>query len=240
LYAPEWVPRAPRLATTAGMHRFVWPLRYAKPAALAENNSDTDTEGVWAKPGRYTIELSVDGKRLRQPVSVAPDPRVKLADDAYAQQFEFARSIEAAQLRVAAARGEAKNLHMALAGARAAAGANAQLTAAIDALDKDVVVRAGIIDAGNSRNAWALPAPSTTSLRFIGETFGNFAAAAASADAAPTPDARAGYAVAIASLDKGLAEWTAFTSSRLSALNAQLRAARQKPISIEPSHSTKH
>ncbi|HEV7491957.1 MAG TPA: hypothetical protein VGO25_14220, partial [Rhodanobacteraceae bacterium] len=62
-YAPEWAPRISQLQTTRGMHRFVWPLRYAKPAALA--SSDTDIDGVWVPPGRYTVELSVDGKRLR-------------------------------------------------------------------------------------------------------------------------------------------------------------------------------
>ena len=42
-YAPEWIPRATPLKTTAGMHRFVWPLRYAKPAALAEVPTPTST-----------------------------------------------------------------------------------------------------------------------------------------------------------------------------------------------------
>ena len=93
-YAPEWVPRVHATSTTRGMHRFVWPLRYAKPDALA--GGDTDIDGVWVPPGRYTVELSVDGKRFRQPLTVVPDPRVKLADDAYAQQFAFAREIETA------------------------------------------------------------------------------------------------------------------------------------------------
>jgi len=235
-YAPEWIPRPTPLATTPGMHRFVWPLRYAKPAVLAD--SDTAIDGVWAPPGRYTVELVVDGKRLRQSLLVQPDPRVKLDDAAYAQQFAFAREIEAAQVRVAVASAEAKKLHKALEDERAAVAGNSALIATIDALDADVLARSGIIDAGNPRNAWALPSPTTTSLRFVGETLDKLAAAADGADAAPSPAARAGYAAAMPMLERALADWKAFTS-RIAALNAELKAARRKPIAIEGS-SAKH
>ncbi|HTO56250.1 MAG TPA: hypothetical protein VMJ74_00585, partial [Pseudomonadales bacterium] len=227
-YAPEWVPRPTRLATTPGMHRFVWPLRYALPAALAD--TETDVDGIWVTPGRYTVELAVDGKRLRQPLTVVPDPRIDLADDGYAQQFELARRIEPVQLRVAAAQAEAKNLHAALAKERIAANGDAALVAAIDALDADVVAQAGIIDAGNPHNAWALPPSTTTSLRFASESLAKVAGAVESADAAPTPDARAGYAATVPIADKALADWSALTSARLDALNAKLKAAHRQPI----------
>jgi hypothetical protein len=236
-YAPEWIPRPSRLATTPGMHRFVWPLRYAKPAVLADG--ETTADGVWAPPGRYNVELIVDGKKLRQPLSVAPDPRVKLDAAAYAQQFAFAREIEAAQLRLAGAQAEAKKLHKSLTDARAAAAGNDQLIATIDAFDTDLLARSGIIDAGNPHDAWALPSSTTTSLRFIGETFEKLAAAADGADAAPTPDARAGYAATMALLDRSLVDWAAFTSTRLPALNAELKAAGRKPVTIEASHAAK-
>jgi photosystem II stability/assembly factor-like uncharacterized protein len=237
MYAPEWIPRPSRLATTPGMHRFVWPLRYAKPAVLADG--ETTADGVWAPPGRYNVELIVDGKKLRQPLSVAPDPRVKLDAAAYAQQFAFAREIEAAQLRLAGAQAEAKKLHKSLTDARAAAAGNDQLIATIDAFDTDLLARSGIIDAGNPHDAWALPSSTTTSLRFIGETFEKLAAAADGADAAPTPDARAGYAATMALLDRSLVDWAAFTSTRLPALNAELKAAGRKPVTIEASHAAK-
>ena len=230
-YAPEWIPRATPLKTTAGMHRFVWPLRYAKPAALA--SADTDIDGVWAPPGQYTVELVVDGKRMRQPLTVMPDPRVKLADEAYAQQFALARDIETAQLRLAKAQTEAKTLHKALVSARAASSDNPELNAAIAALDADVIAQSGIVDAGNPHNAWALPPTTTTSLRFVGETFEKLATAADGADAAPTPDARAGYAATTALLDKALKDWAMLTLTKLGALNAQLKAAHRDAISAE-------
>ena len=230
-YAPEWIPRPTQLQVTPGMHRFVWPLRYAKPEATSAG--DTDLDGVWAPPGHYTIELAVDGKRMRQPLTVAPDPRVKLADEAFAQQFAFAREIEAAQVRVAKAQSEAKTLHKALVAERAATADNPELSAAIAALDADVVAQAGLIDSGNPHNAWALPPTSTTSLRFVGETLDKLATAADGADAAPTPDARAGYATTSALADRTLADWSALTSTKLGALNARLKVAHRAAISAE-------
>jgi hypothetical protein len=230
-YAPEWFPRLAQLGTTAGMHRFVWPLRYAKPAALA--NDDTDRDGVFAPPGRYTIELAVDGQSLRQPLTVAPDPRVKLDDAAYAEQFAFARDVESAQLKLAPAQGEAKTLHKALVAERAAVADQTDLANAIATLDADVIADAGLVEAGNPHNAWALPATSTTSLRFVGETLEKLATAADGADAAPSPDARKGYEAATALLDKSLADWSALKTTKLEALNKALEAANRKPISTE-------
>jgi len=228
-YAPEWIAKPATLATTPGMHRFVWPIRYAKPEALA--SGDTDRDGIFAPPGRYTIELVVDGKKLRQPLTVVPDPRVKLADAAYGEQFAFARDVEGAQLKVAAAQSEAKTLHKALVAEHAAVADKPDLANAIAALDADVVAAAGLVDAANPNNAWALPATSTTSLRFVGETLDKLASAADGADAAPSPDARTGYAAATALLDASLAKWSAL-KTKLDALNKALEAAQRKPLSL--------
>jgi len=230
-YAPEWIPQPPRLATTRGMHRFVWPLRYAKPVALAE--SDTDADGIFVTPGRYVVELAVDGRTFKQPLTLVPDPRVKLDDTAYAKQFALARNVEAAQLELAAVQGEAKNLHKNIAAAHAASASNADLKTALDAFDAELVARAGIVEAANPHNAWILPPSSTTSLRFVGEALGKVAGAAEGADAAPTPDAESGYAVAKALLDRELGEWKQFKATQLAAMNAKLKAAGQKPLSTE-------
>ena len=74
--APEWLKPPVVLPATPGMHRFVWPLRYPAPPTLAKGNTFAD--GVWAPPGRYTVELSADGRRVTRPLAVEPDPRVTL------------------------------------------------------------------------------------------------------------------------------------------------------------------
>ena len=116
--APEWLKPPVVLPATPGMHRFVWPLRYPAPPALGKNNTFAD--GVWAPPGRYTAELSVDGQRVTRPLAVEPDPRVTLEPAAYGRQFELARRVERAREAAAAAMKEAEALHKQLV-ARAAA-----------------------------------------------------------------------------------------------------------------------
>jgi photosystem II stability/assembly factor-like uncharacterized protein len=98
--APEWLPRSPPPASTAGAHRFVWDLRYALSPGVAPN---PQLGAVWAPPGRYSVVLIAGGETLRQPLTVAPDPRVTAAPASYQAEFDLARRIEADRGRVAAA-----------------------------------------------------------------------------------------------------------------------------------------
>ena len=76
---------APKPATGAGMHRLVWNLREARPAAITYHYSisavfpgDTPLvpQGELALPGHYTVSISVDGKTYTAPLTVKMDPRV--------------------------------------------------------------------------------------------------------------------------------------------------------------------
>ena len=116
--APEWILPPSPPARTPGMHRFVWPIRYPAPAALADGNPYAD--GVWAPPGRYTVELSVGQSQRTQPLTILPDPRVTMTPEAYARQFALARRIEAAAARVAEAVTALDTVHKRLAGGGAA------------------------------------------------------------------------------------------------------------------------
>ena len=77
-----------------------------------------------------------------------------------------------------------------------------------------------------------MPPTTTTNLRFVGETLGTLATAVDGADAAPTPDAIAGYVAAKALLDRALADWRALKSTSLDAVNAELRQAGHEPLSL--------
>ena len=95
--APEWVisPKPP--LATPGHHRFVWDLHYAKPTGLKDDDA---LAGVWAPPGRYTVELDVAGHTLRQPLNVIADPRVKVSQADFEAEFRLAKRIEQARVRV--------------------------------------------------------------------------------------------------------------------------------------------
>lgn len=95
----EWFTAPPSLKTTPGMHRFVWPLRWSAPAGLTAGRRAGD--GVWATPGTYTVALTIDGNKLTQPLTVVPDPRIKMTAEQYAAQFALARKVEDLRVRVA-------------------------------------------------------------------------------------------------------------------------------------------
>jgi photosystem II stability/assembly factor-like uncharacterized protein len=86
--APEWVVSPKPPLATPGHHRFVWDLHYAKPVGLKDEDTPT---GVWAPPGRYTVELSVGGQKLRQPLTVVADPRVHVSQADFDAEFRLAR-----------------------------------------------------------------------------------------------------------------------------------------------------
>ena len=106
--AAEWFITPPALQTSTGMHRFVWPLRYAAPAGLTGGRRAGD--GVWAPPGKYTVALTVDGTRLTQPLTVARDPRIKMTPEQFAAQFALAKKVEKLRADIAAALAEAEKM----------------------------------------------------------------------------------------------------------------------------------
>jgi len=224
--APQWVVPPSTLSAAPGMHRFAWPLRYAQPAALSEGaEGDPWADGVWAPPGRYTVMLDVDGHRLTQPLTIAPDPRITLAADAYAAQFALARRIEDARARLAAATHEAGSLQSALKERRAKA--SPEIGTAMDALQK----RADEISGGTR---WWLPPKTTTTFRFVGDALEKLATAVDGSDAAPTPDAAAGFDKIQSALTATLASWETLRTKDLAALNAQLKKAGQPVLVLKP------
>jgi len=91
------------LSGQPGLHRFVWDLHHAPPAApsfsypIAAIAFDTPREprGPWAVPGTYTVRLTVDGRTLTQPLRVKLDPRVKTSPEDLRAQLE--RSLDVAR-----------------------------------------------------------------------------------------------------------------------------------------------
>ena len=101
---PDYWIRPPQvLSAQPGLHRFVWDLRHAPPAAasfsypIAAVTFDTPREprGPWAVPGTYTVRLTVDGRTLTQPLRLKMDPRVRTSPEDLGAQIE--RSLDVAR-----------------------------------------------------------------------------------------------------------------------------------------------
>jgi photosystem II stability/assembly factor-like uncharacterized protein len=108
---PEyWLMPPTVLATTPGMHRVNWDLRYPDPPTLNYGYSGTLLDyreytlnwhaikgktprrtlvGPMVVPGTYTVALSAGGRTYSQPVNVVQDPRVDVSQAALEAQFEL-------------------------------------------------------------------------------------------------------------------------------------------------------
>jgi photosystem II stability/assembly factor-like uncharacterized protein len=190
--APEWTvsPRPP--LATPGHHRFVWDLHYAKPSGLADENRPT---GVWAPPGRYTVELTAAGQVLRQPLTLLPDPRVHVTQAEFDSEFQLARKIEQQRVRVRSMLERARALKGGLTKLKGKADADA-LSSELDQLLGDAAPIGGT------------SAPTT--LTSISEWLDNLAQAVDGADGAPTPDNVRGAALVSAALDSIEPRWRTF------------------------------
>jgi hypothetical protein len=186
--APEWASTPQTLQTTPGMHRFVWSLRYPAPAGVGTRRGGGD--GVWAPPGTYKVVLVSGDQKLTQPLTVAPDPRIKLPAAAYAEQFAIAKRVEALRVRVT--------------GAIAEGDAAAAKLAVDDPLRKRIAEVVGGTYLPTGPNVELSP----SSLRFIDAALQKIAGAVDSADAAPTQDAREGLAKLEPLAEAALTAWS--------------------------------
>ena len=219
--APEWIVTPEPLLATPGAHRFVWDLHYAAPDG-AKGGRRRQAAGVWAPPGRYTVALTVDGATYRQPLTITPDLRVKLAPDAYARQFALARQVEVDAARAHAALTDAGKLRTMLAAAQA--GADAPRRARLEALSTRLQAVADL-PADDPRNSVPAPAQALDGLNNLAATLDKLMVAVDGADADPSPDARAGYAKARAALDPTLARWAALKGEIDATLGPQAQVA---------------
>jgi photosystem II stability/assembly factor-like uncharacterized protein len=93
--APEDIPKKTTLTTIAGVNRVVWNLRYkgAEKIKGAKIDAGEPSIGPMALPGSYTAALTVEGKTLTVPVTIAADPRVGVPESDLKEQVQLALSL---------------------------------------------------------------------------------------------------------------------------------------------------
>src|SRR5205085_7954122 len=184
--AAQWFVVPSSLSTTAGAHRFVWPIRYRATKATTPYS-----DGVWAPPGNYKLVLTVDGKQSMQPLTIAPDPRLSLPPTAYAEQCALAREIEATHAAISAALEEAEKF------------------ITDPATTEERRVKAREVADVNPEEMWWLGPRSTTSLRYLDTQLRRLDDAVDGAHAAPTQDVREGWAKVKPLAEAALQAWRA-------------------------------
>jgi hypothetical protein len=229
-FASEWVPPSMILSAAPGMHRFVWNLHYPKPPILAENMSNASgTDGIWAPPGNYTVELGADGRTYGQPLLIKPDPRVKVSEAALRREFVLAQKVAEASARASAASVEATRLLNAL---------SSRLTHAdgmrnqIDALMSKASDLSEIELHPDPRELVSPPPHRADSLRALSKDLEKLGRAVDGADANPSANALASYAKLSNMLATTLHAWQQLKDGDLATLNANLTATGDKAIAL--------
>jgi len=117
-YPTYWF-RPPRtLFARAGLHRWVWDLRYTPPAGFPRSypisaiyrNTPTEPQGPLAIPGVYTVVLTAAGTTTRRTFTLKMDPRVVASPDDIRQMFEVSYACYEGLGKVQAAQSEMRAL----------------------------------------------------------------------------------------------------------------------------------
>ena len=238
MVVPHYWERPPQvLSATAGMHRFVWDLRYPPPDSLTREYPISaiyhDTPlyplGASVLPGRYTVKLTVNGASYTQALTIKMDPRVKTSPEGLRQQFDLETKINNAMHRDYEALQQARSLRSQLKDLKSRP-AQRPVSGALSALEEKAAELEGT---EGGYGAVFLSTPEGRSLARLNVALYNLLGIVDSADEAPTSQANATFADVQRALEQQLAAWNEIKVKDLPALNAQLRQAGLSPVSIE-------
>jgi photosystem II stability/assembly factor-like uncharacterized protein len=227
-----WVHDAEPLSAEAGMHRFVWDLRYAF-AGGGRRRSRRGGGGPIAVPGRYTVKLTAAGKTMSVPLVVKMDPRVKTSPADLERQFQLASKLAAGVGKFSAAVQRADDLQKQILARSKEAAGNGEVVTALADLEKKVGAVAGSgAGGGFGFFGFAVPGSEPTTLRQVSAAFGALLGIIDSADAAPTADTTAASEKWDAAGKATMAQWEAIQTKELVRVNSVLGKAQLQPLKI--------
>jgi hypothetical protein len=229
-----WVRPARTLASSSGMHRFLWDLTYPAPDVLTRDYPISaiyhDTPlyplGAAVLPGQYKVVLAVGGKSYTQMLDVKMDPRMKTSSEDLRRQFELDRKIADALHRDYEALQQVRSLRSQL---KALAG---HATMAKPAAELDA--KAAPIEGGEGGfGARFLSTPEGRSLSRLNSGLNTIVSGLDTADAAPTTQQVAMFGELSKALDEQLAAWSEIKSKNIPELNEQLKKAGLPLIDVQ-------
>jgi len=232
---PDWVAESEPPSAAAGMHRIVWDLRETCPEELARAAVWPGPSGLWAPPGRYTVRLLALGRSLSRTLVVVRDPRLPstVTDGDLVQQHDLAREIQAERIRVASALRRATDLRAQIAARRKEAPSAAPALEALDTFAKALDGAAGPPIRTPGDEFYETDGIAPTTLRRLSATLAGLESAVESADAAPTPDARAGFAERRKMVEEGLTRWRDVLAIEKPKIDEALRRMGLEPLKAE-------
>ncbi len=221
-----WLRPGLPLSAKAGPHRFVWDLRYVRPAAVQYGYSiaavwDSDTpvtpEGPLVLPGRYEAVLRVGGRDYRAPLTVRMDPREHVPRAVLAEALAFSQDVGHTLARIAADYRQVKAVRAELAAVDRQLAAHPEQAALRQAV-QDLERRTRPLIQGSNGER-------TRNLRGMSDVLAGIATDVTGADRAPTKGQRQVLALYRRNLDAAEQIWQAIRTHALPSLNHRLQAS---------------
>ncbi|HXW54874.1 MAG TPA: hypothetical protein VEJ67_03930 [Candidatus Cybelea sp.] len=228
-----WVRPAQVLSGTAGMHRFLWDLHYARvpgmapsyPIAAVPHSTAPQPTSPWAMPGEYRVVLTAEDKKYTQPLTVKMDPRVKTSLLGLKRQFTESMELYERLLNVSPAFDQAVELRKQLAEVKNHS--QGELLDAVNHLDEKLQ---GLAGAERGFPGAAEAAPSLGGMRMRLLMLMNVFQ---EADVTPTSQASMAASELAREVPAVMESWASVKTHDIPALNAQLRAANVPEVKLE-------
>jgi hypothetical protein len=224
-----WARPETALPADAGMHRWMWDMRYAPmpeptrrdyPMQAVHEDTPVSPTAPWAMPGQYTVRLTAGGQTYNQPLTVRMDPRVKTSQADLQQQFDLAKPLYEAAMTLAPAASQLSSIR---AQARQLQGrAQGAVQQALADFDKKAEALGG---AGGRGRFAALAGGGGDTVSSVQAMAMLIMSALEEADVAPTTQLAQAAKDRAAAAQTMTTRWQQFLSQDVEAINAQLKQA---------------
>ena len=225
--APRWLPTPALLSEQAGMHRFVWDLRYGRTGESTTGDPDETGLEHWigplVLPGVYRTKLTVGGHSFVQPIQVVMDPRTQASAAALAEQFRWSQRVFEDMVTTRKAIAEINKLKHELTTAESRPGQEAQPSVRSSISASREAIGAILDGPASDKNA---------GLESVNRGLTIALTSIDGADRTPPSQVIALSQDSAKTLKVCLAKWAAFKRTSLPNLNSQLRGAGLPVIAI--------
>jgi len=224
--AEYWIGHPQALSKAAGMHRFVWNLRYPDPRAMHPQSpynypiaaivgsTPLPPQGPLVLPGKYEVRLKAGGQVFRQPLEVKMDPRVAAVRNELQSSLELQLKISALLGKSFEGYQQAKELRVRLAELMKRPKEDPVAVAA-SALDAKIAALAG-------EATPILETPKTASFNAVNDALTALMALVDGADFAPSEESFAAYRRICKGSNEAFAAWQELKNKEVTALNTLL------------------
>lgn len=236
-----WLKPFKAPATEAGLHRWVWDLRYPPPfsnsheypISAVPHDTPRYPLGPLVVPGIYRIRLTVDGRVSSASLTVKIDPRVKISQAGLQQKFQLSMNLSNAVTGASKATNQARSVQEQLKTLAGAASGN--LKSSLTALQKRVSeLLSGDDDARPG-------AESETALSSVNDDVIALYKEVEKSDNEPTSSQTSAGALLQKKLADTLREWKEIKIQNIERLNEQLKSAGFAEIRLdEPPREAEH